>query len=88
MLPSSKLPSQSRTRANTHLPILENTYEENALLVGQSGTLTVRFMLVLSTSSPVAMAPCKVAVENLSLYLISFVLPERVLFSLLCCCDQ
>uniref|UniRef100_A0A131YDN4 Uncharacterized protein n=1 Tax=Rhipicephalus appendiculatus TaxID=34631 RepID=A0A131YDN4_RHIAP len=39
-------------------------------------------MLVLSTSSPVAMVPCKVAVENLSLYLISFVLPERVPFFL------
>lgn len=35
--------------------ILENTYEVNALLIRQSGTLTVRFMLVLSASLPVTM---------------------------------
>lgn len=74
-LPSSKLPSESRT--HTHLPILENTYQVTAILFGQSGTLSVRFMLVLSTSSPVAMVPCKVAAENLSLYLSSFFLLRK-----------
>lgn len=90
-LRSSKLPSESRT--HTHLPILENTYQVSAILFGQSGTLSVRFMLVLSTSSPVAMVPCKVAAENLSLYLSSsFFFCGSVFFLLflffLCCRDQ
>lgn len=42
----------------------------------------MRFMLVLSTSSTVAMVPYKVAAENLSLYLIFFLLAQRFLFFL------